>query len=76
MRQIVAGGYAGGARGSRVPVLASFPPVELRQASFGFWIKDLSAPEPYFVLPLLNGVTMVIQYKLNPTPTDPIQQRS
>ncbi|MGH8588718.1 MAG: membrane protein insertase YidC, partial [Gammaproteobacteria bacterium] len=49
--------------------------VELRQASFGFWIKDLSAPDPYFVLPLLMGVTMVIQYKLNPTPTDPIQQR-
>lgn len=49
--------------------------VELRQASFGFWIKDLSAPDPYFVLPLLMGVTMMIQYKLNPTPTDPIQQR-
>ena len=49
--------------------------VELRQASFGFWIKDLSTPDPYFVLPLLMGVTMVIQYKLNPTPTDPIQQR-
>ncbi len=49
--------------------------VELRQASFGFWIKDLSTPDPYFVLPLLMGVTMVIQYHLNPTPTDPIQQR-
>ena len=49
--------------------------VELRQASFGFWLKDLSTPDPYFVLPLLMGVTMVIQYKLNPTPTDPIQQR-
>jgi YidC/Oxa1 family membrane protein insertase len=48
--------------------------VELRQASW-FWIKDLSTPDPYFVLPLLMGVTMVIQYKLNPTPTDPIQQR-
>ncbi|MBA2593572.1 MAG: membrane protein insertase YidC [Gammaproteobacteria bacterium] len=49
--------------------------VELRQASFGFWIKDLSAPDPYFVLPLLMGITMMIQYKLNPKPTDPIQQR-
>jgi YidC/Oxa1 family membrane protein insertase len=48
--------------------------VELRQASW-FWINDLSTPDPYFVLPLLMGVTMVIQYKLNPTPTDPIQQR-
>jgi YidC/Oxa1 family membrane protein insertase len=48
--------------------------VELRQASW-FWIKDLSTPDPYFVLPLLMGATMVIQYKLNPTPTDPIQQR-
>ncbi|MGH8468643.1 MAG: membrane protein insertase YidC [Gammaproteobacteria bacterium] len=49
--------------------------VELRQATFGFWIKDLSAPDPYFVLPVLMGVTMLIQYKLNPTPIDPMQQK-
>ncbi len=49
--------------------------VELRQVGFGYWIKDLSAPDPYFVLPILMGLTMIIQYKLNPTPTDPIQQR-
>ncbi len=49
--------------------------VELRQASFGFWIKDLSNPDPYFILPLLMGVSMLIQYRLNPTPIDPIQQK-
>ncbi|OOO02756.1 MAG: Membrane protein insertase YidC [Chromatiales bacterium USCg_Taylor] len=49
--------------------------VELRQAPFGYWIKDLSAPDPYFVLPVLMGVTMLIQYKLNPTPIDPMQQK-
>ncbi|MGH8521662.1 MAG: membrane protein insertase YidC [Gammaproteobacteria bacterium] len=49
--------------------------VELRQAPFGFWIKDLSAPDPFFVLPVLMGITMLIQYYLNPTPIDPIQQK-
>ena len=49
--------------------------VELRQAPFGFWIKDLSAPDPFFVLPVLMGATMLIQYKLNPTPIDPMQQK-
>ncbi|MGH8508040.1 MAG: membrane protein insertase YidC [Gammaproteobacteria bacterium] len=49
--------------------------VELRQAPFGYWIKDLSSPDPFFVLPVLMGVTMLIQYKLNPTPIDPIQQK-
>ena len=49
--------------------------VELRQATFGYWIKDLSAPDPFFVLPVLMGVTMLIQYYLNPTPIDPIQQK-
>ncbi|PZP59238.1 MAG: membrane protein insertase YidC [Azospira oryzae] len=49
--------------------------VELRNAPFIGWIQDLSAPDPYFVLPVVMGVTMWIQTKLNPTPPDPIQAR-
>ena len=47
--------------------------VELRQAPLGLWIQDLSSPDPWFVLPVLLGVTMYGQFKLNPTPTDPTQ---
>jgi YidC/Oxa1 family membrane protein insertase len=49
--------------------------VELRQAPFILWLNDLSSADPYFVLPLLMGITMIIQHKLNPTPLDPIQAR-
>jgi YidC/Oxa1 family membrane protein insertase len=49
--------------------------VELRQAPWFLWINDLSIKDPYFVLPLIMGVTMVIQQKLNPAPTDPIQAK-
>lgn len=49
--------------------------VELRHAPFMLWIKDLSAPDPYYVLPILMGLTMIIQTKLNPTPPDPLQAR-
>ena len=49
--------------------------VELRQAPFIFWINDLSIRDPIFVLPLLMGISMYIQFKLNPTPPDPIQAK-
>jgi YidC/Oxa1 family membrane protein insertase len=49
--------------------------VELRQADFILWIDDLSNKDPYFVLPVLMGVTMFVQQKLNPTPPDPIQAK-
>jgi YidC/Oxa1 family membrane protein insertase len=49
--------------------------VEMRQAPFMLWIQDLSSPDPFFVLPILMGVTMLIQHRLNPTPLDPIQAR-
>ncbi len=49
--------------------------VELRQASFILWIVDLSRPDPYWVLPLIMGITMFIQQKLNPAPLDPIQAK-
>ncbi|OUD13238.1 membrane protein insertase YidC [Thioflexithrix psekupsensis] len=48
--------------------------VELRQADF-LWLTDLSRPDPYFILPLVMGVTMLIQQKLNPAPLDPMQQK-
>ncbi len=49
--------------------------VELRQAPFILWLNNLSEPDPYFVLPILMGATMLIQHHLNPAPVDPIQQK-
>ncbi len=49
--------------------------VELRQAPFGLWINDLSSKDPLYILPLIMGVSMWIQQKLNPAPMDPVQQK-
>lgn len=49
--------------------------VEMRQASFIFWLNDLSSPDRFYVLPLLMGITMFIQQKLNPAPMDPVQAK-
>ena len=49
--------------------------VEIRQAPFALWWQDLSAPDPYFVLPILMGVSMFLMQKLNPTPMDDIQKK-
>jgi YidC/Oxa1 family membrane protein insertase len=49
--------------------------VEMRQAPFMLWIDNLSAPDPYFVLPLIMGISMYVQQKLNPAPPDPIQAK-
>jgi len=49
--------------------------VEMRQAPFMLWINDLSARDPYFVLPLLMGGAMFAQFKLNPAPPDPMQAK-
>ena len=49
--------------------------VELRQAPFVLWLKDLSAPDPFFVLPVLMGLTMLAQQWLNPQPVDPLQKK-
>ncbi len=49
--------------------------VELRHAPFILWIQDLSVKDPYYVLPLLMGLTMFLQFKLNPTPPDPTQAK-
>ena len=47
--------------------------IELRHAPFILWIEDLSALDPYFVLPILMTVTMVLQTRMNPVPPDPVQ---
>ena len=39
------------------------------------WIKDMAIPDPYYVLPLIMGVTMFVQQKLSPAPPDPIQAK-
>lgn len=49
--------------------------VEMRNAPWIGWITDLSIKDPYFVLPIIMGVTMFVQTKLNPTPPDPIQAK-
>ena len=49
--------------------------VELRDAPFMLWIDSLSAKDPYFVLPVLNGISMLVQQKLNPPPPDPMQAK-
>ena len=50
--------------------------VELRQASFMFWLQDLSSPDPYYILPVIMGIAAWTQQKLNPMiSADPIQQR-
>jgi len=64
----------------QIPVFISFywvllESVEMRQAPFLLWINDLSARDPYFVLPLLMGGAMFAQFKLNPAPPDPMQAK-
>lgn len=49
--------------------------VELRHAPFFLWINDLSVMDPFFVLPIIYGITMWFMQKLNPQPTDPMQAR-
>jgi len=49
--------------------------IELRHAPFILWIRDLSALDPYYVLPVLMTVTMILQTRMNPTPPDPVQAK-
>jgi YidC/Oxa1 family membrane protein insertase len=69
-----------------VPLLLTFPvlvafysmlsvAIELRGAPFVGWIKDLSTFDPWFVTPILMGVTMFVQQKMTPTVADPVQQK-
>lgn len=49
--------------------------VELRQAPFMLWIKDLSDMDPYFVLPIAMGISMFVTQMLQPEPPDPVQAK-
>ena len=49
--------------------------IELRGAPFFLWITDLSVKDPYYVFPILMGVTMVIQQKITPTAMEPLQAK-
>ena len=53
-------------------ILAS---VEMRYAPFFGWISDLSAADPYYILPLIMGASMIVQMRLNPKPPDPLQAK-
>ena len=69
------------------PLLVQFPvfialywvlleSVELRQAPFALWLQDLTSPDPYFVLPVLFGVSMFVQQKISGQQVmDPMQQK-
>jgi YidC/Oxa1 family membrane protein insertase len=49
--------------------------VEMRNAPWALWIKDLAAPDPYYVLPLVMTLTTLLQTALNPAPPDPMQAK-
>jgi YidC/Oxa1 family membrane protein insertase len=64
----------------QIPVFLAFywvllESVEMRQAPFAGWIHDLSARDPAFILPAIMAAAMLVQYKLNPTPPDPVQAK-
>ncbi|SMN02470.1 Inner membrane protein translocase component YidC, long form [uncultured Candidatus Thioglobus sp.] len=63
----------------QIPVFIAFywmllDTVELRQTAF-WWMDDLSAQDPYYILPIIMGISMFIQQKLNPPPPDPMQAK-
>jgi YidC/Oxa1 family membrane protein insertase len=63
-----------------LPVLFAFysllsVAIELRGAPFVLWIRDLSAPDPLYITPVLMGVTQLVQQKMTPSSADPMQQR-
>jgi YidC/Oxa1 family membrane protein insertase len=49
--------------------------VEMRDAPWILWIQDLASPDPYYILPVIMILSMIIQMRLNPTPPDPIQAK-
>ena len=72
--------------GGCLPLLLQFPvflglyyglagAIELRHADFALWITDLSAPDPYYIAPIVMGATMWIQQKMTPAMGDPTQQK-
>jgi len=49
--------------------------VEMRDAPWILWIQDLASADPYYILPVIMILSMIVQTKLNPTPPDPIQAK-
>ncbi|MDF1579496.1 MAG: membrane protein insertase YidC [Desulfuromonadales bacterium] len=49
--------------------------IDLRHASFGLWLTDLSAKDPYYITPVVMGITMFIQQKMSPSTMDPTQAK-
>ena len=49
--------------------------IELRHSPFFLWIHDLSAKDPYYILPIIMGITMLIQQKMTPSTMDPTQSK-
>ena len=49
--------------------------VEMRNVPWILWIKDLSSPDPYYILPVFMTLTTLLQTALNPTPPDPMQAK-
>jgi len=64
----------------QIPVFIAFywvlvESVEMRQAPFFGWLSDLSSRDPFYVLPAIMAGAMFLQYKLQPTPPDPVQAK-
>jgi len=64
----------------QIPVFFAFfklilAAVELRQEPWILWVQDLSAPDPYFLLPIVMGATQILQQRLTPMSGDPMQRR-
>ncbi len=49
--------------------------IELRHAPFFFWVTDLADKDPYYVTPVIMGITMFLQQKMTPSQMDPMQQK-
>ena len=49
--------------------------VELRQATWCMWVMDLSAKDPFYILPIIMGISMFVQQRMNPPPPDPMQAK-
>jgi YidC/Oxa1 family membrane protein insertase len=49
--------------------------VEMRGAPWLGWVTDLTAPDPWYILPVIMGITSILQVKLNPQPMDPMQAK-
>lgn len=64
----------------QIPILFAFyrmleASIELKGAPFIFWIQDLAKPDPYYITPIVMGLTMVLQQKMTPASSDPTQKK-